>query len=104
MPRPPRKLSGTILRTLDKRPKLRYSLTSKGSKVHSRGELAGMAEDLIESLIEGIDANNSQPVSLQTWKRFHSPKKIEAGPLRTLVSDGLVSIVSRSKGSFALKD
>ncbi|KKN29841.1 hypothetical protein LCGC14_0840090 [marine sediment metagenome] len=101
MPRPPRPLSAQILATLDKRPKLRYTITSKGNKAFTRGDSPD--DVLLSSLIEALDANNDQPVSLQTWREFHKPKGITNSPLRALVVGGFVSVVSRSKVAFAVR-
>ena len=100
MTRPARKISLTILNTLDRRPKLRYTLTSKGVKAYEEGE-AGGNEAYMDSLIEAIQANNRQPVSLTTWRRFHDPKKITNAPIKDLVQDRLIRIVSRGKFTFA---
>ena len=100
MPRPPRKLSESILKTLDKRPKLRYTLTSKGLKLHTRGELTGGLESIVDSLTEGIEANNGQPISFKTWGRFYKPKIIKNAELKELVETQIVSVISRSKGAF----
>jgi len=102
MPRPPRKLSQAILNTLDRRPKLRYTLTHKGAKLHTRGELEGDLEEVVDSLTEAIEANNGQPVSYKTWKEFHKPKKLNNTELRKLTSDQVISLISRSKGAFTV--
>ncbi len=99
MSRPPRKISSAILRSLDRRPKLRYTLTSKGSKSFESGETP--YPELLDSLTDAIEANNKQPVSLQTWRKFHSPGKISNAPLRQLVEDGVLRLVSRGKFTFA---
>ncbi len=99
MSRPPRKISSAILATLDRRPKLRYTLTSRGSKAFESGETA--YSELVEALVEAIQANNKQPVSLTTWRKFYLPKKIPNAPIRALVEDRLIRIVSRGKFTMA---
>ena len=99
MTRPPRKISLGILNTLDRRPRLRYTLTSKGVKAYEMGE-AGGNEQYMESLVEAIGANNKQPVSLMTWRRFHHPKKITNQPIKDLIQDRFIRIVSRGKFTF----
>ena len=101
MTRPARKFSPAILNTLVNRPKLRYTLTSKGSKDLEKGETEHAA--LLDSLVEAIQANNKQPVSLQTWRRFHAPNKITNPPLKDLVETRQVRIVSRGKFTPAME-
>ena len=101
MSRPARKLSPEILRTLDKRAKLRYTLTSRGVKAFETGETEH--SQVLDSLVEAIQANNKQPVSLLTWKRFHQPKDITNRPLKELVESRLIRIVSRGKFTMAVE-
>jgi hypothetical protein len=98
MPRPPRKLSGEILSTLTQRPKLRFTLTQKGVKAFEAGESGHQSE--LDSLVDAIDANNKQPVSMQTWKQFHKPKQLTNPSVRNLVQDRFITIIARSKFSF----
>ncbi len=102
MPRPPRRLSPRILNTLAQRPKLRYTLTSKGAKALESGDVAH--EDALSSLVEAIDSNNGQPVPLATWKKFHEPKRVTNDMLKDSVTNQIISLVSRSKFTFAERD
>jgi hypothetical protein len=101
MSRPARKISGIVLRSLIARPKLRYTLTKKGSRAVEAG--GSPAPDLLDSLIAAIQANNKQPVSLATWRKFHAPKRVPNDALRLLVTGRFISIVSRGKFSFAVE-
>ena len=100
MPRPPRALSQAILNSLDKRPKLRYTLTKKGAKLLEKGETVYSSE--LDSLVEAIDANNGQPVSLLSWNQF-SGKPVRNVALKELVTSQTISIVSRGRFSFATR-
>jgi len=100
LPRPPRKISERVLSTLINRPKLRYTITSKGQKAAESG--TSPQPELMDNLIEAIQANNKQPVSLTTWIKFHG-KKPTNDQIRRLVKDREITIVSRGKFSFAVE-
>ena len=101
MTRPARKIFSQVLGSLISRPKLRYTLTKKGEKALESGETG--YTDLLDSLVEAIQANNKQPISMQTWRKFYLPKKIANGPVRDLVETRMISLVSRGKYSFAVE-
>ena len=101
MPRPARKLSAGIINTLGDRPRLRYTLTKKGQKALESGDTPHGA--VLDNLVEAIQANNKQPVSLITWKKFHAPGKINSPTLKDLVQRREISIVSRGKFGFAVE-
>ena len=100
MPRPPRVFSQQILSTLTSRPRLRFTLTSKGVGAFEKGTGTNFEEEL-DSLVAGIDANNKQPISILTWTQFHKPRRLTNSPIRSLVEEKLIRIVSRSKFSAA---
>ena len=99
MPRPARPISERVLSTLIRRPKLRYTISKKGQKAAISGD--SINAELLDSLIEAIEANNNQPVSLTTWLKFHGKKNVKNESIRSLVRGREISIVSRGKFSFA---
>ena len=103
MPRPPRVFSQQILNTLTSRPRLRFTLTSKGVSAFEKGTGTNFELEL-DSLVAAIDANNKQPISILTWTRFHQPKKLKNTPIKSLIEDRLIRIVSRSKFSAAKQE
>ena len=99
-------LGAHLLNSLISRPYLRYTLTKRGQKVLERGtedytDLPHNVENLLDSLIEAVQANNKQPISLITWKKFHAPKKVTNNELKGLVTFGIVKVLSRGKYSSA---
>ncbi len=104
MPRPPKKFSPAILRTLTSRPKLRYTLTAKGAKALRQGEL-GTGEDEVEDLVQAMEANNKQPVSMATWQVFRGRNSpLRNNVVRGLVEDRFITIIARSKTSSVLQE
>ena len=103
MPRPPKKFAPAILRTLTQRPRLRYTLTSKGAKALERGDIP-TGEDELEDLVRAMEANNKQPVSMATWQVFRGKNKpLKNNVVRDLVEERFITIIARSKTSSALE-
>ena len=104
MPRPAKQFSAAILRTLTSRPRLRYTLTSKGAKALERGDI-GAGEDEVEDLVRAMEANNKQPVSMATWRVFRGKgNPLRNNVVRGLVEDRFITIIARSKTSSVLEE
>ena len=101
MARPPKQFSQAILSTLTKRPRLRYTLTSKGANNLEKGEV-GTGEAELEDLVRAMEANNKQPVSMATWRVFHKDQ-LRNAVVRSLVESRQITIIARSKTSSVLE-